>query len=158
MGVTTWAAVAVAEYDAHRAAEIVLEGDGGGELNAQAIRAHLLAEAGEASKAAGRYVEPRFVPVRVVKVGARGDKRGRCETARNLYGDTKAGRSSRVYHVGRCAGLEKTMTTHDFATTSKSPGDLDALSLGLHELLLIGTVTRSDASPRLAPIDRAENF
>lgn len=136
MGVQTWAAVAVAEYDAHRAAEIVLEGDGGGELNAQAIRAHLLAEAGEASKAEGRYVEPRFVPVRVVKVGARGDKRGRCETARNLYGDTKAGRSSRVYHVGRHAGLERTMTTHDFATSSKSPGDLDALSLGLHEILL----------------------
>lgn len=136
MGVQTWAAVAVAEYDAHCAAEIVLEGDGGGELNAQAIRAHLLAEAGEASKAAGRYVEPRFVPVRVVKVGARGDKRGRCETARNLYGDTKARRSSRVYHVGRHAVLERTMTTHDFATSSKSPGDLDALSLGLHELLL----------------------
>ena len=136
MGVQTWAAVAVAEYDAHRAAEIVLEGDGGGELNAQAIRAHLLAEAGEASKAAGRYVEPRFVPVRIVKVGARGDKRGRCETARNLYGDTKAGRSSRVYHVGRLAGLERTMTAHDFATSQKSPGDLDALSLGLHEILL----------------------
>ena len=136
MGVQSWAAVAVAEYDAHNAAEIVLEGDGGGELNAQAIRAHLLAEASEKSKREGRYVAPRTVPVRVVKVGARGDKRGRCETARNLYGDTKAGRVSRVYHVGRHARLERSMTTHDFATAKRSPGDLDALSLGVHELLL----------------------
>jgi len=148
MGVETWAAVAVAEYDAHNAAEIVLEGDGGGELNAQAIRAHLLAEASERSRREGRYVAPRVVPVRVVKVGARGDKRGRCETARALYGDAKSGRVSRVYHVGRHHRLERSMTTHDFATTSRSPGDLDALSLGLSTLVL-----EPDAAPRIATED-----
>lgn len=158
MGVASWAAVAVAEYDAHNAAEIVLEGDGGGELNAQAIRAHLLAEASEKSRASGRYVAPRMVPVRVVKVGARGDKRGRCETARSLYGDAKAGRVSRVYHVGRHARLERSMTTHDFATTSKSPGDLDALSLGVHELLLGAPPARTDARAQTAAVVIAEQF
>ena len=136
MGVTSWAAVAVSEFDAHNAAEIVIEGDGGGELNVQAIRAHLLSEASERSKREGRYVEPRTIPVRIVKVGARGDKRGRCETARNLYGDATSGRISRVYHVGRHSRLERSMTTHDFATTQRSPGDLDALSLGVHDMLL----------------------
>ncbi len=158
MGVTSWAAVAVGEYDAHNAAEIVIEGDGGGELNAQAIRAHLLAEAAEKSRASGRYVAPRMIPVRVVKVGARGDKRGRCETARNLYGDRKTGRTSRVYHVGRHARLERSMTTHDFATTQRSPGDLDALSLGVHEMLLGAPPVRTDARPHSAPIIRAEQF
>ena len=147
MGVESWAAVAVAEVDAHNAAGIVIEGDGGGELNVQAIRAYLLAEAAEKSKRAGRYVAPRVIPVRVVKVGARGDKRSRCETARNLYGDRKSGRVSRVYHVGTHRRLERTMTTHDFATTQKSPGDLDALSLAIHEVLLSrASVNTTDAA------------
>lgn len=158
MGVQTWAAVAVAEYDTHNAAEIVLEGDGGGELNAQAIRAHLLTEAAEKSKREGRYVAPRVIPIRIVKVGARGDKRGRCETARALYGDAKSGRVSRVYHVGRHHRLERSMTTHDFATTQRSPGDLDALSLGLHEMLLSGTSVRADARPSVAAVRIAEQF
>ena len=149
MSAASWAAAAVDEYDAHNAAEIVIEGDGGGELNALAIRAHLLAEAAEKSRRAGRPVEARMIPVRVVKVGARGDKRGRCETARNLYGDRKTGRTSRVYHVGRHARLERSMTSHDFATTQRSPGDLDALSLGVHELLLGNTTTTAPPRPVL---------
>ena len=158
MSAASWAAAAVAEYDAHNAAEIVIEGDGGGELNALAIRAHLLAEAAEKSRRTGRPVEARTIPVRVVKVGARGDKRGRCETARSLYGDRKTGRTSRVYHVGHHRRLERTMTTHDFATTDRSPGDLDALSLGVHELLLGAPPVRTDARPHSAPIVRAEQF
>ena len=136
MGVQSWAAAAVAEYDAHNAAAIVIEGDGGGELNVQAIRAHLLAEASEKARRTGKHVEPRIVPVRIVKVGARGDKRSRCETARNLYGDRTTGRVSRVFHLGTHTRLERSMTTHDFATSQRSPGDLDALSLGLHDMLL----------------------
>lgn len=151
MGVQSWAAVAVAEYDAHDAAAIVIEGDGGGELNVQAIRAHLLAEALERSKEERRSVAPRVIPIKIVRVGGRGDKRGRAETARDLYGDAKAGRSSRVYHVGKHRRLEATMTSHDYATTSKSPGDIDALSLGLHELLLVNASNEKAPAPRLIP-------
>ena len=50
------------------------------------------------------------------------------------------------------------MTTHDFATTDRSPGDLDALSLGVHELLLGAPPVRTDARPHSAPIVRAEQF
>lgn len=143
VGVKGWTARAVASYRRHKAHSIVLESDGGGELNAEAVRAHLLQEAHARSKAEGRVIDPEPILIRLVKVGARGDKRGRAETARDLYGDMKAGRASMVSHVGEQPRLEETMTTHDYATTTRSPGDIDALSLGVHELLL------SDASQPL---------
>ena len=71
-----------------------------------------------------------------MRVGARGDKRGRAETARHLYGDPTVGSASSVSHVGHHTRLEASMTSHDFGTSRRSPGDLDALSLGLAELML----------------------
>ena len=93
--------------------------------------------------AAGRPVEPERIVVRLVRVGSRGDKRGRCETVRELYGDPAVGRPSVVSHVGDHPRLERSMTTHDFATSGKSRGDLDALSLGLTELLLTAAPQRA---------------
>ena len=136
VGVDGWAARAVASYRAHKASAICAESDGGGAMVEKTIRAWLLAEALEKSRATGRHVEPENVMVRLVRVGARGDKRGRAETVRHLYGDPVTGRPSVVSHVGHHDRLERSMTTHDFATTRRSPGDLDALSLGLAELML----------------------
>lgn len=142
VGVDGWAARAVAAYRKHRAHAICAESDGGGAMVEKTIRAWLLAEAQERSKLTGRHVEAERIPVRLVRVGARGDKRGRAETARHLYGDPTTGRPSVVSHVGHHARLEASMTTHDFATSRRSPGDLDALSLGLAELMLTTPATR----------------
>ena len=136
MGVDGWPARAVAAYRKHHAHAIVAESDGGGAMVEKTIRAWLLSEAQERAKMTGRHVEAERIPVRLVRVGARGDKRGRAETARHLYGDPTTGRPSAVSHVGFHSRLETSMTEHDFATTRRSPGDLDALSLGVHELLL----------------------
>lgn len=144
VGVDGWPARAVASYRKHQAHGIVAESDGGGAMVEKTIRAWLLAEAQEKGRLSGRHVEAERIPVRLVRVGARGDKRGRAETARHLYGDPSVGGASSVSHVGHHARLEASMTSHDFATTSRSPGDLDALSLGLAELML------TDAAPREA--------
>lgn len=136
VGVDGWAARAVASYRTHKASAICAESDGGGAMVEKTIRAWLLAEALEKSRATGHHVEPERVLVRLVRVGSRGDKRGRAETVRHLYGDPTTGRPSVVSHVGHHDRLERSMTTHDFATTRRSPGDLDALSLGLTEMML----------------------
>ena len=39
------------------------------------------------------------------------------------------------------------MTSHDFATTRRSPGDLDALSLGLAELMLSSSLAPATEAP-----------
>lgn len=95
----------------------------------------------------GRHVEAERIPVRLVRVGARGDKRGRAETARHLYGDPTTARPSAVSHVGHHERLETSMTSHDFATTRRSPGDLDALSLGLAELMLSSSLAPATEAP-----------
>lgn len=136
VGVDGWPARAVAAYRKHRAHAIVAESDGGGAMVEKTIRAWLLSEAQERAKITGRHVEAERIPVRLVRVGARGDKRGRAETARHLYGDPATARPSAVSHVGHHDRLETSMTSHDFATNRRSPGDLDALSLGLAELML----------------------
>lgn len=141
VGVDTWAERSVTAYRKHRAHSICIEADGGGELNRKAIEAYLLSEALERSKRERRHVEPERILIRLVRVGARGDKRGRAETARTLYGDPRAGRPSMVSHVGYHDRLEQSLTSHDFATTSTSPGPIDALSLGLADLLLGKTAT-----------------
>ena len=143
VGVDGWPARAVASYRKHQAHGIVAESDGGGAMVEKTIRAWLLAEAQEKGRLSGRHVEAERIPVRLVRVGARGDKRGRAETARHLYGDPSVGGASSVSHVGHHTRLEASMTTHDFATTSRSPGDIDALSLGLAELML----TTPEAAP-----------
>ncbi len=153
VGVTGWAARAVGAYRKHRAHAIVAESDGGGAMVEKTIRAWLLAEAQEKGAATGRHVEAERIPVRLVRVGARGDKRGRAETARHLYGDPLTGAASVVSHVGHHERLEQSMTTHDFATMKRSPGDIDALSLGLAELMLAKTV---NAAPPRPTITRAE--
>ena len=152
VGVDTWAERAVTAYRKHRAHSICIESDGGGDLNRKAIEAFLLGEALERSKRERRHVEPERILIRLVRVGARGDKRGRAETARGLYGDPKSGRPSMVSHVGNLDDIEQLLTTHDFATTSKSPGPIDALSLGLADLLL----SRHVAAPARTTILRTE--
>ena len=147
MGVDGWPARAVAAYRKHRAHAIVAESDGGGAMVEKTIRAWLLAEAQERSRMSGRHVEAERIPVRLVRVGARGDKRGRAETARHLYGDPTTGRPSAVSHVGHHDRLETSMTSHDFATTRRSPGDLDALSLGLAELMLSSSLAPATEAP-----------
>lgn len=159
MGVDGWPARAVAAYRKHHAHAIVAESDGGGAMVEKTIRAWLLAEAQERAKMTGRHVEAERIPVRLVRVGARGDKRGRAETARHLYGDPTTGRPSAVSHVGFHSRLETSMTEHDFATTRRSPGDLDALSLGLAELMLTHpNTTKNTSAPAPVAVTIAESF
>ena len=159
MGVDGWPARAVAAYRKHHAHAIVAESDGGGAMVEKTIRAWLLAEAQERAKISGRHVEAERIPVRLVRVGARGDKRGRAETARHLYGDPTTGRPSAVSHVGFHGRLETSMTSHDFATTRRSPGDLDALSLGLAELMLTHpNTTKNTSAPAPVPVTINEAF
>lgn len=136
MGVEGWPAKAVAAYRKHRAHCITAESDGGGAMVEKTIRAWLLQEALEKGRHDGRRYEPETILIRLVRVGARGDKRARCEAARHLYGDATTGRPSSVSHVGHHTRLEQSMTSHDFGTNPRSPGDLDALSLGIAELML----------------------
>ena len=136
LSVDGWARRAIDLYRRFNAAGIVAEKNHGGAMVEKSIRAVLLQEA----LSAGRR-QPDPIPIKLVTV--RGDKRGRAESARELYADPAQGRGGVVSHVGTLSSLEASMTTHDFATTSKSPGDLDALSLGLSELML----TRSGSAP-----------
>lgn len=139
-GVKGWVGRAVASYRKHKAHSICAESDGGGALIEEAVNGWLLQEALDKTRATGRHHEPEKILVRLVRVGARGDKRGRAETVRELYGEPLTGRPSVVSHVGPgFAHLEHTMTHHDYATSRISPGALDALSLGLTELMLQGT-------------------
>lgn len=136
MSVDGWARRAIALYRKHNAASIVAEKNHGGAMVETSIRAVLLQEALSAGKR-----QPDPIPIKLVTV--RGDKRGRAESARELYADPVQGRGGVVSHVGTLSSLETSMCTHDFATTSKSPGDIDALSLGLSELMLGGAVADS---------------
>lgn len=136
MSVDGWARRAIALYRKHNAASIVAEKNHGGAMVEKSIRAVLLQEALSAGKR-----QPDPIPIKLVTV--RGDKRGRAESARELYADPVQGRGGVVSHVGTLSSLETSMCTHDFATTSKSPGDIDALSLGLSELMLGGAVADS---------------
>ena len=139
-GVKGWVGRAVASYRKHKAHSICAESDGGGALIEEAVVGWLLQEALDKTHATGRHHDPERILVRLVRVGARGDKRGRAETVRELYGEPLTGRASLVSHVGPgFAALEGTMTTHDYATSRVSPGAIDALSLGLTELMLQGT-------------------
>lgn len=138
MGVDGWAARAVAAFRRLDASAIVAEANNGGAMVERTIRAYLLTEALKLGRKS-----PDAVPVKLVKV--KGDKRGRAESARDLYGDPTTGTPSMVSHVGDHPRLEESMTTHDFATSQRSPGDIDALSLGLAELML-GATTSADAA------------
>ncbi len=159
VGVDGWPARAVAAYRAHQAHSICAEADGGGAMVEKTIRAWLMSEALEKSRATGKHVAPEPIVIRLVKVAARGDKRGRCETVRELYGDPETGRPSVVSHVGTHNRLERSMTSHDFATNNRSPGDLDALSLGLWELLLTKTNTVvNDTPPASVGVEINEGF
>ena len=131
MSVDGWARRAIDLYRDLGASAIVAEKNHGGAMVEKTIRAVLLEEA-----LAKGLREPEDVPIKLVTV--KGDKRGRAESVRELYADPARGRAGAVYHVGTFASLERSMTSHDFATKSKSPGDLDALSLGLSELMLNG--------------------
>lgn len=136
MSIDGWARRAISLYRKHNAASIVVEKNHGGAMVEKSIRAVLLQEA----LSAGRR-QPDPIPIKSVTV--KGDKRGRAESARELYADPVQGRGGVVSHVGTLSSLETSMCTHDFATTSKSPGDIDALSLGLSELMLGGAVADS---------------
>ena len=61
-------------------------------------------------------------------ISVRGEKAQRSANARQLYPHV-------VSHVGIHARLEETMTTHDYGTSKRSPGDLDALSLGCADMV-----------------------
>lgn len=151
MSVDGWARRAINLYRKHNAASIVAEKNHGGAMVEKSIRAVLLQEA----LSAGRR-QPDPIPIKLVTV--RGDKRGRAESARELYADPTQGRGGVVSHVGTLSSLETSMTTHDFATMSKSPGDLDALSLGLSELMLGGAAADpfDEVSAAMGDVSRRE--
>lgn len=121
MPVRDWARRAVALYRKHACAYIGAERNLGGPMIQQTIRAVLLEEA----QATGRA--PEHIEVKLISV--RGEKAQRSAAARQLYPHV-------VSHVGAHPRLEDSMTTHDFATSKRSAGDLDALSLGCSDLML----------------------
>lgn len=122
MSVQAWARKAIYLKRKWSAACIVAERNLGGPMIAQTIRAVTLEEA----QASGR--PPEHIEVELVAV--RGEKVQRSSAARQLY-------PHMVSHVGVHARLENTMTSHDYSTSKRSPGDLDALSLGLSTLVLV---------------------
>lgn len=133
MSVDAWARKAIALYRKHACAYIGAEANLGRRMIQRAIRAALLEEA----QATGN--EPEHVEVRLIQV--RGEKAQRSATARQLYPHV-------VSHVGVHARLEDSMTTHDYGTSKRSAGDLDALSLGCADLMLA-----PPEAPRLATED-----
>ena len=121
MPVRDWARRAIALYRKHACAYIGAERNLGGPMIQQTIRAVLLEEA----QATGR--PPEHIEVKLISV--RGEKAQRSATARQLYPHV-------VSHVGAHPRLEDSMTSHDYATSKRSAGDLDALSLGCSDLML----------------------
>lgn len=121
MSVDAWARKAIALYRKHACAYIGVEANLGRRLLQRAIRAALLEEAQAAHR------EPELIEVKLISV--RGEKAQRSANARQLYPHV-------VSHVGVHARLEETMTTHDYGTSKRSPGDLDALSLGCADMVL----------------------
>jgi phage terminase large subunit-like protein len=121
MPVRDWARRAVALYRKHACAYIGAERNLGGPMIQQTIRAVLLEEA----QATGRA--PEHIEVKLISV--RGEKAQRSAAARQLYPHV-------VSHVGAHPRLEDSMTTHDYASSKRSAGDLDALSLGCSDLML----------------------
>lgn len=121
MSVDAWARKAIALYRKHACAYIGVEANLGRRLLQRAIRAALLEEAQAAHR------EPEIIEVKLISV--RGEKAQRSANARQLYPHV-------VSHVGVHARLEETMTTHDYGTSKRSPGDLDALSLGCADMVL----------------------
>lgn len=121
MSVDAWARAAIRLYRKHACAYIGVEANLGRRLLQRAIRAALLEEA----QATGK--PPEHIEVKLISV--RGEKAQRSATARQLYPHV-------VSHVGVHTRLEESMTTHDYATSKRSPGDLDALSLGCADLVL----------------------
>lgn len=122
MSVGDWARRAIAMARRYSAAAIVAERNLGGPMIAATIRGVLLEEAMKAGRSQPDHVEVELIPVR-------GEKVQRSSAARQLYPHT-------VSHVGVHTRLEDSMTSHDYGTSKRSPGDLDALSLGLSTLML----------------------
>ena len=122
MGVDTWARTAIRLYREHSCSYIGAESNYGRKMIQSTIRAALLEEA-QATGKPPEHIEVRLIPVR-------GEKAQRSATARQLYPHA-------VSHVGVHPRLEKSMTTHDYGTSKRSPGDLDALSLGCADLMLL---------------------
>jgi len=134
MSVDAWARKALFLKRKHNAAAIVAERNLGGPMIAKTIRAVLLEEALKAGRSQPDHVEIELVPVR-------GEKVQRSSAARQLY-------PHMVSHVGTHTRLEDSMTSHNYGVSKRSPGDLDALSLGLSTLVL-----EPDAAPRIATED-----
>ena len=127
-----WARRAVALFRKYSAAAIVAESNLAGPMIRQNVRAVLLEEAMAAGRRQPDHVEVLLVPVR-------GEKVQRSSATRQLYPHT-------VSHVGAHTRLEDTMTTHDYATSKRSPGDLDALSLGCSHLVLVPREVTADVT------------
>ena len=121
MGVDAWCRKAIALYRKHACSYIGVEANLGRRMIQRAIYAALLEEA----QANG--TSPERIEVKLISV--RGEKAQRSATARQLYPHV-------VSHVGAHPRLEDSMTTHDYGTMKRSPGDLDALSLGCADLML----------------------
>lgn len=134
MSVADWSHQALALYRRHACSYIGAEGNLARGMVERAIRAALLEEA----QATGK--PPEHVEVRLLSV--RGEKAQRSATARQLYPHL-------VSHVGVHTRLEDSMTTHDYGSTKRSAGDLDALSLGCADLLLNAAPSEAAPPPRL---------
>jgi predicted phage terminase large subunit-like protein len=107
-----WARAAVVAYHKHKADSIIAEGNNGGEMVAEVIRA----------------VDPT-VPVRIVH--ATQGKHTRAEPISTLYAQGV------VHHVGAFEALEDQMASWN-PDTDKSPDRMDALVWGISELMVSG--------------------
>jgi phage terminase large subunit-like protein len=107
-----WARAAVVAYHKHKADSIIAEGNNGGEMVAEVIRA----------------VDPT-VPVRIVH--ATQGKHTRAEPIAALY------EQNMVHHVGTFETLEDQQCSWN-PDTDKSPDRMDALVWGISELMVSG--------------------
>lgn len=121
MSVDDWCRRGIALYRKHGCSYIGVESNLGKRMIQRAIRAALLEEALQSGR------EPEHIEVKLIPVST--PKPQRAATARQLYPHV-------VSHVGVHTRLEDEMTTHDYGTSKRSVGSIDALSLGCSDLML----------------------
>ena len=121
MSVDAWARKAIALYRKHACAYIGVEANLGDACSSARSAPRSFEEAQAAHREPGAHRGQASSPC--------AERRHSSANARQLYPHV-------VSHVGIHARLEETMTTHDYGTSKRSPGDLDALSLGCADMVL----------------------
>ena len=154
MGAVTWGTLAVDFYMSDRCDCLVLERNAGGDMTIETIRAQIGKRDISVVVLAKDERPPPHNPgiIYVRSVLAARSKSVRATAATTAY------EKGNVLHVAGGAGmgeLESTLTTWVAGTTSRSPGDLDALVHGLVDLLNLAT-ERVDHSKGVAGIMTAQ--